>query len=69
LSGLIDKSIRISANHVDFAGHFSHCYFAARMRKWRDNANGPDLAAVAAQVRWFRLDAVKQIQIRRKGKE
>ena len=31
---LIDESIRISANQLDFARHFSHCYFAARMRKW-----------------------------------
>src|SRR2546426_10152003 len=30
---LIDKSIRISANHIDFARHFSHCYFAARVGK------------------------------------
>ena len=30
---LIDESIRISADHVHFAGDFSHCYFATRMRK------------------------------------
>src|SRR6266404_4751629 len=31
---LIDKPIRISADYVNFSGHFGDSHFAAGMRKW-----------------------------------